>query len=187
MRTSAPLPLALSTVGLCLLGGCGAGDPRTSSSGERAEARGELIAEPADEAGSDRASREAAGGRAASSSGAVDDAPVALEASRPRLTLVRLADAVAEDGHGEASLRPRAIAFDLDARLVPARALDPVLRVGELTLHHYSHPRVGTLRFVLDEEALPPEGAAVWAHYGDDERTRVPLGALERAHVTEAP
>lgn len=184
--------LALPALGLSLLGpiGCGADTPPTASAAQ-AEQR-DVVVEPEDQAGTDRAAIEesavdqraggaTSGGASAASTTTSTAAPVAS------LTMVRLLDVDAEDGRGTSARAARAIAFDLDAHLLPPRALDPVLLVGELTVRHYSHPRVGTLRFVLDEAALPANGTSVAAQYGDDERSRVTLGVIDRAHVTEAP
>lgn len=189
--------LALPALGLSLLGpiGCGADTPPTASAAQ-AEQR-DVVVEPEDQAGTDRAAieqraiegaveddprAETAGGASAGTSPTTSAAtPVAS------LTLVRLLDVDAEDGRGTSARAARAIAFDLDAHLLPPRALDPVLLVGGLTLTHYSHPRVGTLRFVLDETALPANGTSVAAEYAGDEGSRVTLGVIDRAHVTEAP
>lgn len=185
--------LALPALGLSLLGpiGCGADTPPTASAAH-AEQR-DVVVEPEDQAGTDRAAieesaiDERAGGATRGGASAATSPTTSVAAPTSPLTLVRLLDVDAEDGHGTNARAARAIAFDLDAHLFPARALDPVLLIGDLTLRHYSHPRVGTLRFVLDETALPANGTSVAAQYGDDETSRVTLGVIDRAHVTEAP
>jgi hypothetical protein len=183
--------LALPALGLSLLGpiGCGADTPPTASAAH-AEQR-DVVVEPEDQAGTDRAAIEASAveerGGGATSGGASASPTTSVAAPASPLTLVRLLDVDAEDGRGTSARAARAIAFDLNAHLLPPRALDPVLLVGDLTVRHYSHPRVGTLRFVLDETALPANGTSVAAQYGDDERSRVTLGVIDRAHVTEAP
>jgi hypothetical protein len=47
----------------------------------------------------------------------------------------------------------------------PARAYDPVLRVGDRVLRRYVHAGPGVLRFVADEPL--PAGAPVTLEYGD--------------------
>jgi hypothetical protein len=170
--------------------GCG-GDPSqppaspaTPSAEPASREGGQEIAEADDVAGLTRAELE--GVASWSTNGAtVPERPAeGTMIARPILSLARLADVEAEDGAGGRIRASRAIAFDLDARRVPPRALDPVLRVGARTLRHYTHPRPGTLRFVLDETALPADGAPVSVQYGDDEASRLALGAVDRAEIT---
>lgn len=126
-----------------------------------------------DEVGATRASRE-------SSASSVDPTvTAAAEETRlmdepPRLALRPIDDVEeAEDGHGATVPAVRAVAFDLDARLVPVASRDPVLRVGELVLSRYVHPVPGILRFVLADRDAVTEGSVVTVQYGDDASTRV--------------
>lgn len=132
-----------------------------------------------DEPDSTRASREAV---------AVRERGVTIEAPSPAappevqpLFVARPVDAErGEDGRGETVAATAPIAFDLDARRFPPRALDPVLHVGDLRFVHYTHPRVGVLRFVAADRAALPEGARVFVQYGEAESTRtVVADALE--------
>jgi len=100
--------------------------------------------------------------------------------------LTRRNEGPAEDGAGGQGPASRAIAIDLDARRFPARALDPVLHVGTLVLRRYEHPRVGVLRFVLAENATPPDGTAMFVQYGDDAGSRVELGAFDHRAIVGA-
>lgn len=183
---------------------CGAETPPSHASDEALAERHEVVVEEGDQAGADRGQREASTGvtsagvtsagvtsagvtSTGAETGSTATTPAARVApSQPLLALVRLADIEAEDGHG-ARERTRGVAFDLDAHAFPPRALDPVLHVGTLALHHYEHPRVGTLRFVLAEDALPADGAPLFVQYGDDALSRTDLGALDRSTITEAP
>jgi hypothetical protein len=196
LRTDRPASLALALAGL--LGACGADPARTSSSagpgpaGPSAEHpddhAAEGVTEEGDLAGASRGELEAAGAPVAEeTTGSTESrVPSEVAVTRPLLSLSYARDLEAEDGAGGRSLAPLAVAFDLDARRVPARALDPVLHVGARLLRRYEHPRVGVLRFVLAEGALPPDGVEVFVQYGDDETTRLPLGALSRASIAEA-
>lgn len=156
--------------------GCGADTPPTETAALRGE--GDVVVEPGDRAGASRVdlARGETPARAEQ-----DD-----EAVTPLLTLTRLENVTAEDGHGTERPQATAIAFDLDARRFPPRASDPVLHVGQLALHRYTHPRIGVLRFVLAEDALPPDGTAVFAQYGEDAATRVELGVISRDAIGAA-
>lgn len=176
------------------LAACGAETPPSHPSDEALAERHDVVVEEGDEAGADRGQREASAGvtsagvtSTGAETGSTATTPAARVApSQPLLALVRLWDVEAEDGHGGRE-RTRGVAFDLDAHAFPPRALDPVLHVGTLALHHYEHPRVGTLRFVLAEDALPADGAPLFVQYGDDAISRTDLGALDRSTITEAP
>ena len=126
-----------------------------------------------DTVGATRASREASASSvdptvtAAAEETSLGDEP-------PRLALRAMDDVEeAEDGHGSTVPAVRAVAFDLDARLVPVASRDPVLHVGELVLSRYDHPRPGILRFVLADREAVTEGSVVTVQYGDDASTRV--------------
>ncbi|MBI5487724.1 MAG: hypothetical protein HY905_10360 [Deltaproteobacteria bacterium] len=54
-------------------------------------------------------------------------------------------------------------------------ALDPVLEVGELRFHHYSHPDLGILRYVAADGDALPAGAPVSVRWRDDGRDRIPV------------
>ncbi|MGE0786126.1 MAG: hypothetical protein AB7S26_10585 [Sandaracinaceae bacterium] len=120
-----------------------------------------------DEAGSTRASREAA---RTDEEGSVDPAvhPTAPESARPRLALHPLEDVEeAEDGRGAMVQAVRPVAIDLDARLVPVRARDPQLHIGNLVLHRYEYPTPDTLRFIIADHQSLPAGQPVIVRYGD--------------------
>lgn len=176
-----------------LLAGCGSdpSQPPASAASPLAEPRPhegarEAVVEADDVAGPTRATLEGASATSTTGTTVPDRPAEGPVIARPLLALLRLADVEAEDGDGGQARVPRAIAFELDARRVPPRALDPVLRVGPRTLRHYTHPRPGTLRFVLDERALPADGAAVSVQYGDDATSRLDLGELDRASIAES-
>jgi len=156
---------------------CGAETPPTETAA--LEGEGDVVVEPNDRAGANRA--DLARGEAPAASTDQDD-----EAVTPLLTLSRLERTTAEDGRGAERLAVTAIAFDLDARRFPPRASDPVLHVGQLALRRYTHPRIGVLRFVLVQDALPPDGTQVFAQYREDEDTRVELGVISRDAIGAA-
>ena len=170
-RCHRPAVRPTAFVAALLLVGCAGSDP-TGTPTELEEGRPDPI-------GATRASREAIVAEAASAS-ALAPAPV-IPAAPPRLFVARAIDAtVGEDGHGETVPAVASIAFDLDARQFPARAVDPVLHVGELHFVAYTHPAPGVLRFVAADRSALPEGAEVVVQYGDDAATRrVVAPALE--------
>lgn len=153
-----------------------------SACGAREDAVREPLTEREDEAGTSRPAREALTaapgtaetGTAEATAGLGDPTEVpTAEVPVPPLALTRLTGpSEAEDGAGHASISETAVAIDLDARRFPARALDPVLFVGEMRFIHYHHPRIGTLRFVAAEHALLVDGAEVSIQYGDDVASR---------------
>ena len=103
--------------------------------------------------------------------------------TRAPLVLSALSNIDAEDGAHHTAPAQHAVAFDIDGRLVPARALDPVLHVGQLTLHAYRFPRPGIMRFVLDRARLPEDGVEVYVQFGDDFAHRIELGTLDARGV----
>lgn len=113
--------------------------------------------------------------------GTVDPAVAAAaqegaEREVPRLVLLPMEGVdEAEDGAGHLVGAANAVAFELDARLVPLRGdADPLrLHVGDLVLERPHTPRPGILRFVLADRDRVREGAAVTLQYGDDESTQV--------------
>jgi len=136
--------------------GCAGQDPasgNTTSAQARDEGRD-------DEHDTTRASREAAE--------PAPTEPVTDPQATPRLALVPVDVPEAEDGHGATVAAQDALAFDLDATQLPPRALDPVLLVGQLRFTSYTHPRVGTLRFVVADRAALTPGARVAVQYGDE-------------------
>lgn len=147
----------LSIVLTAACAGPNAGTPAPTASVER------------DEIGSSRASREAA--------------PADEPAENPGATVGATETYVVthvgarrgvEDGHGGLLDAADAIAIDLDSSHFPARALDPVLHVGERTFVHYEYVEPGFLRFVLDASALAG-GDVLFVQYGDDLRSRTEL------------
>jgi hypothetical protein len=94
--------------------------------------------------------------------------------AKPRLEITAIPAAEAEDGGGRRVTAPPAPrALDLHADAWPGRALDPVLRVGELRFHHYTFPAKGVMRFVVDDVARLRAGDEVSLQWGDDASTRV--------------
>ncbi|MEM6292187.1 MAG: hypothetical protein AAGA54_13005 [Myxococcota bacterium] len=85
----------------------------------------------------------------------------------------------AEDGRGHTvdASAPRGLVLHSPAGW-PARALDPVLYIGSLHFHHYTHVDRTTLRFELDDVARLSEGDIVYVQYGDDAQSRVRLDDL---------
>lgn len=98
------------------------------------------------------------------------------------LTVASTSAKEGEDGRGRShkAKDPRALLVKADAGW-PARALDPVLHVGDLHFHHYEHVDRTTLRFVVDDVTRLRVGAQVFVQYGSDERTRVRLPDLEKS------
>lgn len=144
-----------------------------SACGAREDAVREPLTEREDEAGTSRPAREALTAAPGTVEATAGIDPTAAEVPVPPLALTRLTGpSEAEDGAGHASISETAVAIDLDARRFPARALDPVLFVGEMRFIHYHHPRIGTLRFVAAEHALLVDGAEVSVQYGDDVASR---------------
>ncbi|HJL14745.1 MAG TPA: hypothetical protein RMH99_03760 [Sandaracinaceae bacterium LLY-WYZ-13_1] len=153
-------PLLLSFL---LAAGCAGSEPAPSTG---------ALAEPADEPGATRASREAAMTDEPADRAATAPRPAPPAEARPPLTVHPIDIDEAEDGRGAVVSGVDAIAFDLDARRFPPRAADPVLLLGPLRFTRYTHPRPGVLRFVADRAALR-DGVEVAVQYGDDASTRV--------------
>lgn len=100
----------------------------------------------------------------------------AAAVARPRLTIEAVTATEAEDGEGHVvTVLPSPRALDLHAASWRARALDPVLYVGDLHFHRYSFPSREVMRFVVDDVGRLPVGAEVWLQWGDDESSRVVL------------
>jgi len=99
----------------------------------------------------------------------------AAEATPPVVRLVVRPVEVdqAEDGRGARVEATQPVALDLVADGWPGRAGDPVLTVGGLHFHRYSHPSPEVLRFVAANAADLPRGAPAVLQYGDDPSTRV--------------
>lgn len=159
---ASPMRITLSALSSLLLVACG-GDPHSAV--ETSEETATVVVEPGDELGTHHteAQREEA-------TEAQREEATMTPTQRAPLTL--------------SALTNDAVAFDIDGRLVPARALDPVLHVGQLTLHAYRFPRPGLMRFELDDHAqLPPDGVPVYVQFGDDFEGRVQLGNLDASGV----
>lgn len=150
---AAAMRITLSALSSLLLVACG-GDPHSTA--EAAQEAPSVVVEPGDELGTHHteAQREEA---------------TVTPTTRAPLTLVALTNDV--------------VAFDIDGRLVPARALDPVLHVGQLTLHAYRFPRPGLMRFELDHAQLPENGVPIYVQFGDDFEGRIQLGNLDASGV----
>ncbi len=85
----------------------------------------------------------------------------------------------AEDGRGHIvdARAPRALVLRSPAGW-PARALDPVLYIGDLHFHDYVHVDRTTLRFVLDDVARLSKGDTIYIQYGGDQQSRIRLDDL---------
>lgn len=167
---------AVSMLGLVVaMCGCGGSEPPSeTSTGELSSRTG--VAEREDEPGSTRASREVAGEGSAIETATDHSAasgPGALAVERPLLTITRSDASRGEDGRGASVPATDPIAFDVDARRFPPRAIDPVLFVGALRFTRYEHPSPGVLRFVAADRARLERGAEIAVQYGDDASTRV--------------
>ncbi len=93
----------------------------------------------------------------------------------PRLEIVAITAAEAEDGRGgRVTTPPDPRALDVHAS-TRGRALDPVLRVGGLHFHDYTFPSRGVMRFVVDDVARLRAGDEVSVQWGDDASSRIVL------------
>ena len=99
--------------------------------------------------------------------------PATPGAERPLFTVQPIEAGEGGDGLGTLVPATRPVAFDIDARRFPVRALDPVLHVGELVFRHYVYPRPGVLRYVAADAAALPEGARVYVEYEGEPASRV--------------
>lgn len=79
-----------------------------------------------------------------------------------------------EDGRGRRvkAVAPHALVLKSDAGW-PARAVDPVLHIGDLHFHDYEHVNRTTLRFVVDDVDRLGVGDAVYVQYGEETHSRV--------------
>jgi hypothetical protein len=89
------------------------------------------------------------------------------------VTVTRVEVAKAEDGHGLVVEAVDPVAIEIAAEAWPVRALDPVLRIGDLEFRSYTFPRVNVLRYVAADAASLPTDAEVTVQYGDDAASRV--------------
>jgi len=89
------------------------------------------------------------------------------------VTVTRVEVAKAEDGHGLVVEAVDPVAIEIVAEAWPVRALDPVLRIGDLEFRRYTFPRVNVLRYVAADAASLPTDAQVTVQYGDDVSSRV--------------
>lgn len=96
------------------------------------------------------------------------------------MALTRSTAPLGEDGHGREVQSTAPLALEAVGHDWPVRALDPALHVGPLFFATHENDGHGTLRFVVADRALLPLGAPVFVQYGDDERSRVALGTLDR-------
>jgi hypothetical protein len=156
-----------------LLFGCGADPQHAEESASAPPENASVVIEANDELDTQRT-------EALAQETLTQESPVV---TRGPLVLSALSNIDAEDGAHHTAPAGHAVAFDIDGRLVPARALDPVLHVGQLTLHAYRFPRPGIMRFVLDHARLPEDGVEVYVQFGDDFAQRVQLGTLDAHEV----
>jgi len=89
------------------------------------------------------------------------------------VTVTRVEVAQAEDGRGQLVDAVDPVAIEIAAEAWPVRALDPVLRVGDLEFRKYTFPRVNVLRYVAADAGALPADAQVSVQYGDDADSRV--------------
>jgi len=89
------------------------------------------------------------------------------------VTVTRVEAAQAEDGRGLLVDAVAPVAIEIAADAWPVRALDPVLRIGDLVFRRYTFPRVNVLRYVAADAAALPTDAQVTVQYGDDAASRV--------------
>jgi len=101
-------------------------------------------------------------------------APVVAPVAAPVAFSLRRLDALAAV--------PARWAFDLPAAEFPARALDPVLTIGDVTVTDYRYLPGGVLRFTADDRVVR-EGAEVTVQYGRDAGTRRSLTRALRREV----
>jgi len=80
----------------------------------------------------------------------------------------------AEDGRGNLIQPTDCVRLTARANTWPARALDPVLHIGQLRFHQYTYGEPGELIFFTDRALLPASSAAA-IHYGDDPNERYEL------------
>lgn len=79
-----------------------------------------------------------------------------------------------EDGRGNVVDARDAIAIEIvSPEPMPVRALDPVLRIGQLRFTRYTHPSPYRLRYVAADRAMLPEGEEATLQWGDDVGSRV--------------
>jgi hypothetical protein len=72
-----------------------------------------------------------------------------------------------EDGGGRRIAPIRPVAIDVTGRW-PARALDPVLEVGDRRFRDYRYVGIDVLRFVAADASLVPDDAEIAIGYGDE-------------------
>jgi len=80
----------------------------------------------------------------------------------------------AEDGQGNLIQPQDCVRLTARANTWPARALDPVLHLGQLHFHRYTYGEPGELIFFADRALLPASSPAA-IHYGDDPNARFEL------------
>ncbi len=111
---------------------------------------------------------------------AVATTPPETPATHPRVLRVAVLPAqvsAAEDGRGNMIAAHDPVAIEITADDWGGRALDPVLSIGALHFHHYEHPTIGVIRFVVAERALLPAGAEASMQWGDDVGSRIVVSA----------
>ncbi len=89
------------------------------------------------------------------------------------LRVTEISASHAENGRGAIVATKRPVALDVVAPSWRGRALDPVLSVGRLRFHKYSHPAKGVLRFIMSDVDQLVAGAEVSLQYGGDVSSRV--------------
>lgn len=99
--------------------------------------------------------------------------PMERRASVTSVSIVPLDEKTGEDGQGNTVEAVEPVAIEITAQAWPARALDPVLHVGNLGFHHYTFPRMNVLRYVVADGSIIPEDTEAWIQYGGDESSRI--------------
>jgi hypothetical protein len=112
--------------------------------------------------------------------------PIAFAGFRAASYTVRQAS-VPTGADGSALARPAlAVEFVVtSADRFPARALDPVLHVGNLELRDYRYADISNnaLIFTLFEPVSLPDNVPVYLQYGNDTRTRTDLPRFYRSMI----
>jgi hypothetical protein len=102
--------------------------------------------------------------------------PAQAPTSAPLVRLTLSPADVSEGEDGAGNLVPAVDPVHLDLRREggwSGRALDPVLTLGHLAFHQYSHVDLEVLRFVAADAAALPLGEDAFVQWGDDLSSRI--------------